>query len=210
VPEPPAWLAELPERPAAAEEAAQAEPEVKAVSGLEEPAATEIEASGPPPDAETPVAEQVPDWVRHMQEAVTQEAAPVGAEALPEATSAAVAPADDPRGLVPAGVGEAVRERMLDLLVQLQENPRKHWARIELARLCCQARDWDGALLHYEELIASRKMGPAVIHDLEGLLQEEVDKVQVYRLLGDAYMESDEIDQALEMYRLARQILRKR
>jgi hypothetical protein len=42
------------------------------------------------------------------------------------------------------------------------------------------------------------------------LLEEEVDRVQVYRLLGDAHMEIDDIDQALEMYRLARQILRKR
>jgi cytochrome c-type biogenesis protein CcmH/NrfG len=49
-----------------------------------------------------------------------------------------------------------------------------------------------------------------VILDLQSLLSEDADKVQVYRLLGDAYMEVDQVDQALEMYRLARQILRKR
>ncbi len=76
--------------------------------------------------------------------------------------------------------------------------------------MCSRVGDWDGALLQYEELIAGHKLIRAVILDLQGLLQEETDRVQVYRLLGDAFMESDQIDQALEMYRLARQILRKR
>jgi len=209
VPEPPAWMAELAEQPAAAEETAQAEPVAKAVSGPEEPAAL-----GSPGSSLAPVAEEVPDWVRHMEEAVAQEGALAGAEALSEATSAAVAPGLVPSAIAPTAGGEAgcqrIRERIERIGVQLQAEPRKYWARIEMARLCCQVRDWEGALLHYEELIASRRMVRAAIHDLQSLLQEEVDKVQVYRLLGDAYMESDEIDQALEMYRLARQILRKR
>jgi hypothetical protein len=41
------------------------------------------------------------------------------------------------------------------------------------------------------------------------LLEEAIDKVQIYRLLGDAYWESDQNEQALEMYRLARQMHRK-
>jgi tetratricopeptide (TPR) repeat protein len=237
--EPPAWLAGLPEQPVAAEEPAEVpalaeeqaarpaiaeevepvepagkwepvEPAAEVVAAPGPPGAPELEAAGPSAEAAAAAAEEVPDWVRHMEEAVSQEGGPVGADALSGTATATGASAMVRPAIPPTVVGEQVRERMVDLLIQLQDDPRKYWARIELARLCGQAHDWDGALLHYEELIASRKMVRAAIQDLQGLLQEQVDRVQVYRLLGDAYMETDEIDQALEMYRLARQILRRR
>jgi cytochrome c-type biogenesis protein CcmH/NrfG len=56
-------------------------------------------------------------------------------------------------------------------------------------------------------LVSSRKHVRAVIDDLQPLLDEEVDRVRLYQMLGDAYMQENQLDEALEMYRLARQAL---
>jgi tetratricopeptide (TPR) repeat protein len=97
--------------------------------------------------------------------------------------------------------------RLNELLAQLQARPRDYAARLELARLCTAERDWDTALDHYEKLISARRDLPAVIDDLTSFTQEEVDQARVHQVLGDAYMQSDHLDKALEMYRLARQAL---
>jgi len=195
---PPAWM-ETPAEQAVEEESVPAEAMAAERTALEEVPGG-IEEAGP--DASPPAAAAVPDWVRRMQEVVTDESVPASAEAL--GTAGAMTPV-----LAPAG-SDAERQRVRELTALLHQEPGKYWARIELARMCCKVGDWDGALLQYEELIAGHKLIRAVILDLQELLQQETDRVQVYRLLGDAYMESDQIDQALEMYRLARQILRKR
>jgi hypothetical protein len=49
-----------------------------------------------------------------------------------------------------------------------------------------------------------------VIDDLTSLTQEAVDQARLYQMLGDAHMQSDHLDKALEMYRLARQALTQR
>ena len=191
--EPPAWLGTLGEQAAAGEEAL-----------LEETVAEEPEASGSEATSPAGAVGAVPDWVRRMEEAVTDESLPTGAGVLGTAGAAAAAAA------LSRGENTQERQRIRELTLLLHQEPGKYWARIELARMCSRVGDWDGALLQYEELIAGHKLIRAVSLDLQELLQEETDRVQVYRLLGDAYMESDQIDQALEMYRLARQMLRKR
>jgi hypothetical protein len=50
---------------------------------------------------------------------------------------------------------------------------------------------------------------PAVIEDLRQLAKEDVDLVQLYKLMGDAYTQADQPDEAQEMYRLARRALGK-
>jgi len=50
-----------------------------------------------------------------------------------------------------------------------------------------------------------------VIDDLQQLpAVAHVDLVRLYQLLGDAYMHEDRLDEALNMYRLARQACRTR
>ncbi len=201
LPEPPPWMETPAEQAASGEEADL--PAGGGDEGRPSLEAAALEAEEPGPGTAEPAA-AVPDWVRRMEEAVTDEAPPIGAETFGTARAAAA------EGLPGLGGSSAERQRIRELTHLLRLEPGKYWARIELARTCSMIGDWDGALLQYEELIAGHKMIRAVILDLQGLLEQETDKVQVYRLLGDAHMESNQIDQALEMYRLARQILRKR
>jgi tetratricopeptide (TPR) repeat protein len=196
-----------------------AEPALLVETGIDGSGLDEEAARGPAssPDRSTAGA-GVPAWVSHMEETVSQDTLPpvaavLSASLVPLAAEPAVEEpptneqeADHTR----MDEQEAHRTRIGELRAQLDAQPRNYRARIEIARLCRLEGDWNGALVQYEELIANHKLVPAVIHDLQSLLDEDADKVQVYRLLGDAYMEIDQVDQALEMYRLARQILRKR
>jgi tetratricopeptide (TPR) repeat protein len=94
-----------------------------------------------------------------------------------------------------------------ELVEQLKTRPRDTKLRLELARLYAGEQDWDDAFAQYGKLISARKQLPEVIQDLEPLEQKEVDRVQLYQLLGDAYMHQDQLDKALQMYRQARQSL---
>jgi tetratricopeptide (TPR) repeat protein len=100
--------------------------------------------------------------------------------------------------------------RQDELLLHLKNKPRDYQARMDLARLYAAEKDWNAALNHYEKLISARKLLPAVIDDLQPLLQEEVDQARLYQLLGDAFVQDDQLNKALEMYRLARRALTKR
>jgi tetratricopeptide (TPR) repeat protein len=93
---------------------------------------------------------------------------------------------------------------------ELRSSPRNHRLRLEVARLCAAQSEWSLALGHYEKLIATRKSVPDVIQDLLRLAEEDVDRSRVYQLLGDAYVQEDQLDRALEMYRQSRQALLKR
>ena len=108
---------------------------------------------------------------------------------------------------VPAEERAAPPSRIEDLLGQLKARPRDHKVQLELARAYRDERDWDSALKQYEKLIGARKLVPAVIDDLKPLLDADVNKAQLYQLLGDAYMQEDRLDEALAMYRQARQAL---
>jgi tetratricopeptide (TPR) repeat protein len=100
--------------------------------------------------------------------------------------------------------------RRADLTSRLAQKPRDYEARLDLARLHCEQHDADDALDQYEKLISARQFLPEVITDLKALSQEPVDRPRLYQLLGDAHMQNDELDEALEMYRAARQALTQR
>jgi tetratricopeptide (TPR) repeat protein len=107
-------------------------------------------------------------------------------------------------------VTEVEPERIDELMAQLKRRPRDYSARLELARLHHAEQDWDRALASYEKLISARRFLPDVVEDLESLVDQQVEPSRIYHMLGDAYMQQDQLDEALEMYRLARQQLTKR
>ena len=109
--------------------------------------------------------------------------------------------------IVPAVEEVALPSQLDDLLTQLKARPRDYQLQLELARLYRSQRDWNAAFKYYERLIASGRLVPAVIDDLKPLAGTTADLVRLYRLLGDAYMHEDRLDEALSMYRLARQAL---
>jgi tetratricopeptide (TPR) repeat protein len=164
----------------------------------------EIEKAAPPqaPVEEVQIAEELEP---PLEEAPAEEAPPVE-EAAPPTELEMVAPYER----VEIEEEAAPPARLHELVTHLKAKPRDYAARLELARLYAAERDWTTALDHYEKLIAARNNLPAVIDDLTSLTQEEVDQARVYQMLGDAHMQSEHLDQALEMYRLARQALAQR
>jgi tetratricopeptide (TPR) repeat protein len=164
----------------------------------------EIEKAAPPqaPVEEVQIAEELEP---PLEEAPAEEAPPVE-EAAPPTELEMVAPYER----VEIEEEAAPPARLHELVTHLKAKPRDYAARLELARLYAAERDWTTALDHYEKLIAARNNLPAVIDDLTSLTQEEVDQARVYQMLGDAHMQSEHLDQALEMYRLARQALANR
>jgi tetratricopeptide (TPR) repeat protein len=100
--------------------------------------------------------------------------------------------------------------RVDELESQLGARPRDYGARLELARLHRDEQDWSAALAQYGKLVSARKLLPEVRGDLEVMVEQDVASAQVYQLLGDIDMQQDQLDSALEMYRLARQSLTKR
>jgi tetratricopeptide (TPR) repeat protein len=117
---------------------------------------------------------------------------------------------DEPAEDVVAVEETAPPLRVDELLVQLRDRPRNYKARLEVARLFCAEGEWDAAMDHYQKLVSARKFLPAVIDDLTPLAGEPVDLARLYQLQGDALMEDDRLDDALEMYRKAKQALTQR
>jgi hypothetical protein len=100
--------------------------------------------------------------------------------------------------------------RLEALQEQIEAQPDNYRARMELARRYRDENDWHAALAEYEELVSTRKLLPAVIDDLKSMTEEEdVDPVQLYKLMGDAYTQADQPDEAQQMYSRARRVLGK-
>jgi tetratricopeptide (TPR) repeat protein len=157
-----------------------------------------------------------PDWLRDPP---TETSVPVAGTAMAET---AASQDEMPEWLREPAPPEMVKDRKPEPAVkaetseqraklqrQLEAEPDNNQARLELARLSRSDRDMDASLDHYEVLISDPELRPQVIDDLASLAAEDVDQTQVFQLLGDAHMQDDQLDEALEMYRQAHQALRK-
>lgn len=172
--------------------------------------------------------DEMPEWLREpappevvedqtpkpaVRAATLAGAAAVATDRVRE-TRASEADAPPPDGMAAAtlagvGAGTETSPQRAKLQRQLETEPGNNQARLELARLCRTERDWDDSLAHYEKLISDPELLPQVIDDLGSLAEEDVDRTQVFQLLGDAHVQDDQLDKALEMYRQAHQALRK-
>ncbi|NLF14540.1 MAG: hypothetical protein GX597_22350, partial [Anaerolineaceae bacterium] len=172
----------------------------------------EAEAPAVEPEAapEEP-AEEVPAWTAARAEPVVEAPEPAPEEAVEAPVAQEIRPPEPaPQVPVPEAAPPSAEQRFRELREELQARPRNHPLRLEVARMCAGQKEWKSALGHYEKLIASRKLLPDVLQDLQRLLDEDVDRARVYQLLGDVYMQEDQLDRALEMYRQSRQVLLKR
>jgi len=184
----------------------EAAPVLEAVPPVEEfvPGAV-VEAA---PEAALPIEEVVPA-LEAAPPSVEELVPGVVAGAAPEVVLPVeqVAPELVKEQVVPLVEAVAPPSKLDDLLGQIKARPRDYQLQLELARLYRGQRDWNGAFKYYEKLIAARRLVPAVIDDLQPLVGTDVDRVRLYQLLGDAYMHEDRLDEALSMYRQAREAL---
>lgn len=61
--------------------------------------------------------------------------------------------------------------------------------------------------MQYENLVGAHQAIPAVIADLEPLLNTGGDDARICQVLGDAYMQNNRLGDAVTMYRQALQAL---
>ena len=216
----PAWLQGLEsEAEAPAEElAGEAISEKEAAPTVEE--AVPDWLPGPTVDWQPPLEEappqEVPTWVREIEAEAPEERPAQGEAAPPELAKVPAAeisaPSSEEGEMAPpeetAEPAEAAPPSRVDeLLAQIQSRPRDYKTRLELARFYRRVGDWDASLGQYEKLINARKQLPVVIEDLRAMEGENLDRARLYQLLGDALMQEGQLDEALTMYRQARQAL---
>ncbi len=143
----------------------------------------EIEA---PPTVEIPVAEEAPPVEEAAPPAVPEEIeAPPVVEEAPEV----------PTVEAPAEPFAAERD-------YLQEHPRDYEAWLTLARALWQADEREEALEAYGRVIRTGKFLESAITALEEYVEQRPD-ANTQRVLGDAYMKDDRLQEALDMYRRA-------
>ena len=179
------------------------EPSVEEVPVAEE-APRAAEETAPPVEArvgeaaeEAPVAEEAPRAAEETApplEARVEEAAeevPVAEEA-PRAAEAAPSP----------------QVRDLDsLLAYVKKHRSDHAARLELAQALWKAGRHEEALSHYSRLIRAEKMMDAVFADLTAYVEAYPADARLLRTLGDAYMKSGDLNEAMALYKQAMDLL---
>ncbi len=97
-----------------------------------------------------------------------------------------------------------------ELSALLKSHPRDYRARLELAQAYQAEQNWNAALDQYEKLVSARKFLPVVVDELKVMADKDIDRPRLFQVLGDAYMNQDKLETALDMYRQAREALIKR
>ena len=202
----PDWLRELkelPEAPVEEVEEAIAPPTpweempewLRGLEELPEEVSEEAEWEEAPPLAEEEVelTEALP--AQPIEEEVTIEEAPPTAEEIIEKA--------------PTEIIEEAPPTVEGYLDRLAAEPGDHEARLGLARAYLAQGERDEALTHYRTIIHSEAtLIGEVIKDLEAAAQEAPEHLPTQQLLGDAYMKSGRLEEALEKYRWLRERLK--
>jgi tetratricopeptide (TPR) repeat protein len=181
--------------PSIAEEAfgwtAFGEPE----AGVGEEVVPAMEEVTPEMAVAPPVEEEVVPPV--VEEVAAVEVAPPPAAEEPVVPAAEVAPPAAPPPSRPS-----IADPFAVQQAYLKENPRDYDARLNLARALWQAGRREEAMEAYGRLVRAGKLLDVVITELEEYL-EKWPSVTTQRVLGDAYMKSDRLGEALVLYRQA-------
>lgn len=160
------------------------------------------EEAEPVPEAEAPVPE-IAEWLAELR---PPEEEPTPTPELEEEVAAAEV-VEEP---IPAPAVEEVpeeeelvaeREDLAVLREQVDDDPRDYEAWLELARGLWEESVYDESLEAYSRAMRSRKLLEDVVTDMEGHLKEHPSDPMVQRVLGEAYMRSDQLERALDLYR---------
>ncbi len=200
---PPPAEAPVPSAPVAA-------PEQELPEWLQAAAASAAET--PPPAAPVPAAEpELPGWLADVSAPVAAEAAPVAPEEWVPAVEAVQPPpieeAVQPPPGVPASTPVPTQSRVTGMLARVPAQDRD----AELLSAAQQALErglLNEAMQEYAKLIKKSRLLDEVIHDLrEAIYRFPVDVI-VWQTLGDAYMRANRLQEALDAYTKAEELLR--
>jgi len=196
----------------------EAEAEVEEVFGwtafemVEEPAPEEVEAEVaeiaaeagevPVPPVEETLVPPVGEAPSVVEEAAAEvEGVPV-AEVAEEAPGAPEAVEEEGAPTIVAEPAEVSAEPFAAERAHLRQHPRDYEAWLALARALWQAGEREEALDAYSRVIRTSKLLESAVADLEEYVKQWPD-VTAKQVLGDAYMKSGRLQEALALYREA-------
>ncbi len=105
-----------------------------------------------------------------------------------------------PKPAAPGGDLDALR-------AYVKKHRSDHAARLELAQALWKAGEHEEALKHYSRLIRAEKMMEQVFADLTAYVEANPADARLLRTLGDAYMKSGDLNQAMTLYKQAMDLL---
>ena len=140
-----------------------------------------------PAEPPAPPVEVVPEPVA---EPPTPSAEPFTEPAIEPAPQPTIAEAPPP---LPEGLDE--------LSKHVREHPRDRDAQLELARGLWNVERREESLEFYTKVLKSNKLVEEVLADLEAVAEEHSSDSTFQRVLGDAYMRSGKLAEALDLYR---------
>ncbi len=105
-----------------------------------------------------------------------------------------------PKPAAPGGDLDALR-------AYVKKHRSDHAARLELAQALWKAGEHEEALKHYSRLIRAEKMMEQVFADLTAYVEANPADARLLRTLGDAYMKSGDLNQAMALYKQAMDLL---
>ncbi len=98
--------------------------------------------------------------------------------------------------------------RDLDSLrAYVKKHRSDHAARLELAQALWKVGEREEALKHYSRLIRAEKTMEQVLADLTAYVEANPADARLLRTLGDAYMKSGDLNQAMALYKQAMDLL---
>lgn len=172
--------------------------------------AGELDEQRPVAPPVTAEAEELPDWLKDMS---ADEEAPapapvsdwVAAEELPASQEVAFETAAQAEAVIEAEAAPQppLRLRSTD---SLQD---KDASFIRTARELLDKGSLDEAMTSYTKLIKKGKLLEEVIEDLNEIVYRHPVDVIVWQTMGDAYMRSNRLQEALDAYTKAEELLRR-
>lgn len=169
-----------------------------------------------------PAAQDLPDWLREIEDAPEAEAEPAVEEVTPtagydwKAETAELAsdqpPAAEPVSDEPADMEEVapepVAEVQPEVVPQAAIEVRAQGSLLAAGKTALDHGDVDQALDSYNQLIAKGETLEDVIHDLRDALYRYPVNIAIWQSLGDAYLRSNHLQDALDAYTKAEELLR--
>ena len=162
-------------------------------------------------ETETEELEDLPDWLKGVDEEKSTEE-PIQEFKLDETPQVPSPLEMEPDWLSEIGSEEMPEEVTQQPSSESSEEPitetSPSYEMLKHAQEALEAHNIERALGHYDQLIQQGQFVEETIHDLRDALYRYPIDVAIWQLLGDAYMKSNHLQDALDAYTKAEELLR--
>jgi hypothetical protein len=164
-------------------------------------------APAPEPQAEKAAAPPEPELEEEEMEAVSDIAAFMESKAAEERPAPEEEEEPAPEKAAAPALPEVSDVDLEELRAQVKKDKSDYKARLTLGRALWKSREVDAAIAQYTRLIRADEFMEEVIDDLQAYSAEKPTDPRPLRALGDAYMKQGLLDQALDTYKQAMDLL---